>query len=278
MQKVSVIVPTYNCALYISQAIESGLKQTHKNVEIIVVDDGSTDDTCQIIRVYEQKGLIKYIYQENKGLPGARNTGILKAKGEFIVFLDADDELNKNMISKCLETVQRENTDWCIIDILRIENAKSGLKEEIRRSNIPNKEIKKKILEEDFIRSAPFFKKDTLFEASLYDENMRNREDWDINIRMIMAGKRFSYVPEALYIYKIRTNSITKSKNRKLFDYTLQLLRKHHKKIADAGDSEVAKIYATHLWRLGKTYLTDVHDLKSSVACITESMRYDFSI
>jgi len=87
--KVSVVIPTYNCAQYIAEAIESVLNQTYKDFEIIVIDDGSTDNTQEIIKPYLNK--IKYIYQQNSGPSAARNRGIKEANGEYIAFLDADD-------------------------------------------------------------------------------------------------------------------------------------------------------------------------------------------
>ncbi len=87
---ISVIIPTYNCSDYIIEAIESVLNQTYKDVEIIVIDDGSTDDTYKILKPYLHK--IKYIYQDNSGPSRARNVGIQEAKGEYIAFLDADDK------------------------------------------------------------------------------------------------------------------------------------------------------------------------------------------
>lgn len=86
---ISVIIPTYNCSNYIIEAIESIINQTYKDIEIIVVDDGSTDDTYKILKPYLHK--IKYIYQNNSGPSKARNVGIKEAKGEYIAFLDADD-------------------------------------------------------------------------------------------------------------------------------------------------------------------------------------------
>jgi glycosyltransferase involved in cell wall biosynthesis len=102
MAKVSLVIPTFNCAQYIATAVESALAQTYKDIEVIIVDDGSKDNTHEIIKDYENAGLLKYIFQENKGLPGARNTGILKSTGEFLAFLDADDELDRRMVSMCL--------------------------------------------------------------------------------------------------------------------------------------------------------------------------------
>src|SRR5712691_7528051 len=89
---VSVILPTFNRAHCVGQAIDSALQQTHRDLEIIVVDDGSTDDTCELIkRKYGDLESIRYLHQENMGVGVARNMAINAAKGKFIAFLDSDD-------------------------------------------------------------------------------------------------------------------------------------------------------------------------------------------
>jgi len=93
---ISVIIPAYNCSRLIPNAIESVLGQTYNNLECIVVDDGSVDNTAEIILNYKDK--IKYIYQNNGGVSKARNTGIKNSIGEYIAFLDADDVWNKNKL------------------------------------------------------------------------------------------------------------------------------------------------------------------------------------
>src|SRR5919112_3168501 len=87
---VSVIIPSYNHAHYLGEAIESVLSQSYRNFEIIVVDDGSTDNTSEVASHYEEVRLVR---QENRGLAGARNSGLAEAEGEYLVFLDADDRL-----------------------------------------------------------------------------------------------------------------------------------------------------------------------------------------
>lgn len=104
--RVSVIIPTYNRADVLPRAIESALKQKDCSVEIIVVDDGSTDQTIDRLKIYKEK--IKYVYQENKGASAARNLGIAKSTGDFIAFLDSDDffisEENLKLKSELLES------------------------------------------------------------------------------------------------------------------------------------------------------------------------------
>lgn len=91
--KVSIIIPVYNGARYIGEAVESALRQTYKGLEVIVIDDGSTDNTREVLQPYIEKGLIKYIRQSNSGPATARNKGILSSDGKYLTLLDSDDVL-----------------------------------------------------------------------------------------------------------------------------------------------------------------------------------------
>ena len=100
---VSVIITCFNHAHYLPQAIESVLEQDYKDVEVVVVDDGSTDNTRSVASRYD----VKYVYQQNQGLSAARNTGIDKSAGDYLVFLDADDWLLPKALSTNLKYLQR---------------------------------------------------------------------------------------------------------------------------------------------------------------------------
>lgn len=123
---VSVIIPTYNYGHFIPFALESLLLQTYPRecMEIIVVDDGSTDDTCEVVKKYDEK--IRYIYQENKGVAGAINTGIANAKGEIITFLDSDDIWHSSRIEKVAgEFINKSDAGivYHLIELIDSDNA-----------------------------------------------------------------------------------------------------------------------------------------------------------
>lgn len=117
---VTTIIPVFNCEQYIEDAIESALGQSYENIDIIVVDDGSTDDTRNKIKKFKNR--VEYIYQENQGSSKARNIGIQMAKGEYIAFLDADDRWHTNKIEtqmrvfQVLPEVDMVFTDYSTID------------------------------------------------------------------------------------------------------------------------------------------------------------------
>jgi glycosyltransferase involved in cell wall biosynthesis len=112
---ISVIIPTYNRAECITEAIEGALNQTYTNYEIIVVDDGSTDNTKEVLEPYREK--IRYIYQDNAGVSAARNTGIRAALGPWIAFLDSDDIWLPEKLSSQMECIKHTNTKVCFTKV-----------------------------------------------------------------------------------------------------------------------------------------------------------------
>jgi len=117
---ISVIIPLYNQRDYVGEAIESVLNQSYSNIELIVVNDGSTDDPSKILKKYKKD--ITLINQENKGLAGARNVGIKNSSGEYIQFLDADDFLDKDKIRLQVEFAESRNSDISYCEILQYEH------------------------------------------------------------------------------------------------------------------------------------------------------------
>lgn len=121
--KVSIVIPVYNVELYLREALDSVINQTLKEIEIIVVNDGSTDNSLEIIKEYEKKdNRIKIINQENQGLSGARNSGLKIAKGEYIYFMDSDDYIELDTLELCYKKSKDENLDFIFFDALPFSN------------------------------------------------------------------------------------------------------------------------------------------------------------
>lgn len=194
---ISVIIPTYNREKYVTEAINSVLNQTFKNYEIIVIDDGSADDTEIILRPYLDK--IRYIYQNNMGVSSARNMGISQAKGRWIAFLDSDDEWTEEYLS-----TQKRQIDEYPHAVAHITNAvtvhlngeKSSLFDETKLiCKFKNREclIFERPLE-IVINHAPWFiqstiiRKDILLQTGLFDENLSIAEDLCLIGRVALRG------------------------------------------------------------------------------------------
>ena len=274
MPKVSVIIPSYDCSAFVRTAVESALSQTMPDHEVVVVDDGSRDNTREVLETYLKDRRFRYVCQQNRGLPGARNAGVRASDSEYLAFLDADDALAPNALERMAAALDESAASWCLIDIVKVGDRLR----EVRPTVIPDGDLHLEILREDFIRRAMFFRRAAFLDVGMYDEDMRNREDWDINIRMFERRAPFAYVGQPLYFYTWREGSITTSNHAKLLHYTEKILRKHHKRLADAGDDRVAKLYAYNMWDLARRHIYLVHGYRHGFACMRESLAYDLDL
>ncbi len=195
--KVSVVIPTYNCAQYITEAVESVLNQTYKDFEIIVVDDGSRDNTKEVIKRYLNK--IKYIYQQNSGPSAARNRGIKEAKGEYIAFLDADDIWLPQKLELQIKFMEKEV--GLIFSDMILFNEKgiiknSFLKEKLFFNKLSIKPLSSTekviydnvfnaLLQENFIpTNTVIVKKECFNKVGFFDETLFSVEDRDMWLRI----------------------------------------------------------------------------------------------
>jgi glycosyltransferase involved in cell wall biosynthesis len=180
---VTAIVPTYNYGRFVTQAVESVLAQTYPNVEILVVDDGSTDDTRERLRPYADR--IRYIYQENQSVAAARNTGIQAAKGDLIAFLDADDLWHPHK----LEVQVRYLTDHPSIKLVAVERLAPSAESWPPLANIGHARarpitVEELVLQPHFAPSGVLARKQCFDTVGFFDTTLRNAEDYDMWIRI----------------------------------------------------------------------------------------------
>ncbi len=122
MDKITVIIPVYNVEKYLKVAIDATINQTYKNLEIILVDDGSTDSSGKICDEYSKiDNRIKVIHQENKGLSGARNTGLDNATGKYIMFSDSDDTFEIDACEKLYNSIEETNADYVVGNYINMD-------------------------------------------------------------------------------------------------------------------------------------------------------------
>lgn len=194
MEKVSIVIPCYNQAHFLSDAIESALNQTYPNIEVIVVDDGSTDDTKIIANKYPQ---IKYIYQDNKHLSGARNTGIKSTKGKWIVTLDSDDKIHPTFVQKCLNEAKLQDVDIVSTWLQTFGN------ENRRWGSVDLTPTWQNFMQKNHINCCSLFSREMWLTLGGYDENMKQGfEDWDLWRRATKKGYKVRVIPEYLFFYR----------------------------------------------------------------------------
>jgi glycosyltransferase involved in cell wall biosynthesis/ADP-heptose:LPS heptosyltransferase len=212
---VSVIMAAYNAADYITRAIESVLIQNYRNIELIIVNDGSTDRTADIVHGFKNEP-IKYFFKENGGVASARNLGLRKSSGSFIVILDSDDMLTPDCIARHLQVFeQHPEADMVYCDDCNID-------QEDKPISITNKPeySDQNTLISDLFRWGwailPFrtcIRKSVFDKIGFYDELLIVSEDYDMVRRFINHGLKMYHLPAALYLRRFTTSSLSKSLN-----------------------------------------------------------------
>ncbi|OPJ56515.1 glycosyltransferase [Alkalithermobacter paradoxus] len=211
MSKVSVIIPTYNYARFISNAIDSVLNQTYTNIEIIIVDDGSVDNTKYVLSQYTD--VIKYYYQDNKGPASARNLGIKHSTGEYICFLDSDDAFIEDKIDIQLnEFSKNKNIGLIYSDFYISNNNLDSIYRYYKCKSFKDHESAfKYLLYTNYINtSSVMLRRDCLFNVGLFNESYKYLEDYDLWIRLGMKYE-FLYIDKPLVKTRAHFKSYSKA-------------------------------------------------------------------
>lgn len=253
---ISVIVPTYNRSQWLPQAIASVLHQTCTDFEIIIVDDGSTDSTKEAVTNL-QCSKVRYIRHEtNRGSAASRNTGIGAAKGEFIAFLDDDDEWLPEKLKKQLDKFRTvEEAVGIVYTGSSIVSARTGETIHTFTSHSPEHKDVDFLRAITFATSVPLIRKYCFDDVGLFDEALPGAQDKDMWIRLARRYK-FDYIPETLvkrYVHGEQITSDLKAKieaKEKIYSKYYDVLLNH------------SEIMAHHLWRLGILYCIDNRSTK----------------
>lgn len=211
---VSVVVPVYNVKKYLKKCLDSLLAQTYKNLEIIVVDDGSTDGSEKIVdeygRIYEK---VKVFHKKNGGLSSARNLGIKKAHGQWLMFIDSDDYIRHDCIYKLIELVTEDDIDIVTFNFESFSNDGSRLKHSPYwpKGIITGFEA----IDDMFKNKRPAYICMSMFRTELFKKNKikfpegREFEDIATRVHLLYSAKKVIYTNEKVYYYLIRKQSIT---------------------------------------------------------------------
>ena len=224
---VTVIIPTYNNSLFVIDSIESVLNQTYKNFEIIVVDDGSTDNTEDILKDYVNQKKIIYIKKINGGPASARNVGIREAKGKFVAFLDADDIWTPNKLTKQIGLILKN--DFAAVHTDRYFFDQTNTKDWINHS----KQNIQHLIKENFIVTSSLIIKTEILKKYMFNEdaNFFAVEDYELWLRLLFSDYTFGYIPEKLVGYRLHKNQISSNANINntiyIYKYHFQKQKKH---------------------------------------------------
>lgn len=242
----TVIVPTYNRANLLRRAIDSILAQTFKEFELIIVDDGSKDNTNEIVRTYEDKRIV-YIYKENGGLNSARNRGLEKARGKYIAFCDSDDCWLPEKLEKHLQKYHEDNEIKVVYDLTGLEVIENGKRRIVLARNDANEGwCYREVLEKGYLTSPTFLscEKECIVKIGMMPMDFTNCEDDDFCFSLCKYFK-VGLVKEILGIYySDASNRISTMKKTCAIDFL---------KLQDKWSDEIIRMCGTDV--LKRRYL-----------------------
>lgn len=225
---MSIIVPVYNVEKWLSQCIESIINQSYKNLEIILINDGSTDSSEEICNYYQQKDQrIRILNQQNEGPSKGRNNGIKHSIGEYIMFMDSDDFLSdQTIVSKFVEILETSQSDFIYTTYCRFNDGDSSQITEILPLNIEDDfvkshngiEILSQLIRSNSYHHAPYLKvcrRDFLINNQLYFTEGLYHEDAEWTAKVFYYAKKVSVYKQPYYMRRMRENSIMTSEDVK---------------------------------------------------------------
>lgn len=251
---VSVIIPSYNSGRFICDAVDSVLAQSYANLEIIVVDDGSTDDTVSRLQTYENR--ILYHYQPNQGVSVARNTGLSLAQGELIVFLDADDFIMQDKLALQSAMFSRSrslgivHSGWRLVDVAGVP-----YQEVTPWHDAPNLNLETWLFWKPVYPAAMMFRRSWIDKVGGFDPTLSHAEDVDLVWRMALAGCKAKWLRQPTSFYRQHENNAIRADQQqaesilKVMDkfFALPLPRRIRRREAKIR-------YYTTLWYAWKNY------------------------
>lgn len=199
---VSAVITTYNYGHFLAQAIESVLGQTYKNIELIIVNDGSTDNTDEVVRIYLSDSRVSYLKQANLGQSRAKNAGIEKARGDYVAFLDGDDQWLPEKLALQLPLFGKDPSIGVVYSRMRCINEDGSP----RKANLLKPcsgWVTDKLIIDNFVPfSSSVVKRECFDKCAAMDEGLIASVDWDLWLRL-SRGYKFDYVNRPLVCYRV---------------------------------------------------------------------------
>lgn len=270
---VSVVLPTYNRSRFICESVESALNQTWRNIELIVVDDGSTDNTAEILSRYKNDIRLKYHYQDNMGQSAARNYGISLARGHYISFLDSDDVWIADKLEKQLEaTVNNPEYDIYYGDIILIDEYGN----EISRDNMTrySGNVTGRLIGDNFISmSTTLTRRECFNRNGLFNESDRLAEDYELWLRF-SVNCRFLYIPEYFCKYRVMNNQLSSNADKRL-DCNEAIIRSFIQDNRHILSGNEIRRGLSHFYARRARYEAGHSKISNAAITLTRSLYYD---
>lgn len=290
----SIILPVYNVAPYLERCVQSVLEQNFHDYELILVDDGSTDDSGVICdRLGAQHSCVRVIHKENGGLSSARNAGLEIAQGEYIWWVDSDDWIAENALTILFEASATEKPDMVKCNYVRIENKEWPVYSNVSPAFYEGKEQMQMLLNAGLLTPSRMslsacvhiFRRTFLEEAQLsfVSERIVGSEDYLFTLQALALMKSAQVIPQMLYFYAQREGSLTQRYKEKLPERYIQLYAQLRKFYSDNGlleqyEGKVCRFFVWHLIHstcISNEYRpTPVHSINEGRAKVREILKF----
>lgn len=287
MPIISIIVPVYNVEPYLSQCIESVIKQLFSNWELLLIDDGSTDSSGVICNQYQYIDYrIKAFHKKNGGLSSARNYGIDKATGDYIIFLDSDDYwIENNILSLFIKKLQTENLDIVRAEYVYVDEKSNRLftpnqwegHSHLKDQVLSSYEMMKYVINGKFFSWLFMFRKNAI-ENLRFDEHRRFQEDIDFAIKVFSKNLRCGYLPIQFYAYRQREHSIMSTPRVSNLEGSFMLCDVFHEYAYKVEDKRLTSYYLyrgimMYYWTLatvaGNLYIHQYKKIEKNLSLIS---------
>lgn len=232
---VSVIVPVYNSSTYVEECLNSIINQTYNNIEIIVINDGSTDNSEEIIKeIQKNSSKIIYMKQANKGAGETRNTGIGEAKGDYIVFIDSDDKIKEDYIETLVNKIENENLDVVYSGVMQFNN----------------EQLFKSLYQYTILAPmAKIYRKSYLLKHKIVFSKQKLAEDAYFNLQVLLNTKNIEVIDYCGYFYRRNEESITHRIKKKKISIDIEkilnemYIKWNEKRLANEFQKDYIELY-----------------------------------
>ena len=230
MTDISIIVPAYNAEKYIDKCIESLINQTKKEIEIIIINDGSTDKTEECVKKYKDKR-IKYYKNTNQGIGKTRNFGIEKATGKYLMFVDSDDYIDKDACDKLFKRIEQDKSDVVVCDYYKVKN---NVQEKNKIDDFKTTTLKEHPELINKINTAPWnkiYRRDLIIKEDIKFVENTKYEDSPFVLKALDKANKISKLNEYLNYYIVHGNSETTVRDERVYDFfkIIEIIRVYFK-------------------------------------------------
>lgn len=253
--RISIIIPCYNCQEFVAESINSALSQSYSNLEIIVVDDGSTDNSRAVINEYSDVRVL-VLRQANQGACVARNLGLKNASGDYVKFLDADDVLAENVISEQVGQLEFAEPGaiifgYCLNFIGDVSNTEMYPK--VIRGVTDGFAVT--LVLKTILTSCALYPIRYLHEVGGFDDEVTSRQEWALNLKLFLNGFRFQYFDSMVYYRRLHDSEFRISNRRHQSEAEMKNLDAIIDLLPEYEDLDYLAAWSSVYWRVGRYIL-----------------------